>query len=60
MKLSLDMCGTDDHVALGASALLEANVAPHQHTPAADLNPRAMSSLGRLLSRNVCHSHTIS
>ena len=59
MKLPLDLYGTDEQAALGAWVLLEANIAPPQLAPAADPNPRAMSTSGRLLSANVRHTGSV-
>ena len=53
MRLPLELYGTDEQAALGKWELLEANIAPLQDTPFADLTQRAMSRSGRLLSPNV-------
>ena len=47
MKLPLELYGTDEHAALGAWVLLEANIAPLQDAPVAHPTPCAMSKVGK-------------
>ena len=59
MTLPLELCDTDEQAALGAWVMLEAEIAPLQDAPVADLTPRAMSRSARLPSPIVRHTDIV-